>query len=143
MDRRKFLKIGLGGALSAGLVGSYSVFIERVHYNLNHYVLNFPNLPESFNGYKILHLTDIHVGPYLSFESYKKLMFEASKIECDLIALTGDYTHRLTDLWDVKKVWNIIRLLDAPDGVLNVLGNHDHWDAGEHAIDLMRIVDNP
>lgn len=137
MDRRKFIKVALGGFLGAGLVGSYSVFIERTQYQLNHYVLKFPNLPSSFNGYKILQLTDIHVGSYLSFESFKKIISEIRNIDCDLIALTGDYTHHLTDLWDVKKVWNILKHLDAPDGVVNVLGNHDHWDAGEHAIDLI------
>lgn len=137
INRRKFLKLGIGGALAAGLMGSYTVFVERCHYNLNHYVIKFPNLPSQFHGYKILHLTDIHVGPYLSQESFQKIITEVRKIECDLIALTGDYTHRLTDLSDIKKVWSGLESLDAPDGVLNVLGNHDHWDAGKNAIDFI------
>lgn len=137
MDRRTFIKFGLGGALSAGLIGSYSVFVERTQYKLNHYLLNLSNLPHEFNGYKILHLTDIHVGPYLSFNDFKKIISSARQVKCDLIALTGDYTHRMTNLEDVKKVWNELNTLEAPDGVLNVLGNHDHWDAGQYAIDLL------
>lgn len=137
MNRRNFIKLGIGGLISTGLVGTYSIFIERLHYQLNHYALKFKNLPIEFDGYKILHLTDIHVGPYLSFNSYKKLIEKVRTINADIIVLTGDYTHRLSDLREIRKVWHELKTLDAPDGVLNVLGNHDHWDAGRYILDYL------
>ncbi|MCP4722533.1 MAG: hypothetical protein GY860_24000 [Desulfobacteraceae bacterium] len=137
MNRRKFIKVGLGGILGAGLIGSYPVFIERYNFQLNHYVIQFENLPIQFNGYKILHLSDIHVGPFLSFRTFNKIIHKIKEISTDLIVLTGDYVHNISDFSKIKQIWDVIQTLEAKDGVLNVLGNHDHWQGGDYSIELL------
>ncbi len=87
-------------------------------------------LPEVFDGYRILHITDTHFDelPVLADEIVSRL----AGIEADLCVMTGDY-------WDwqagpdgamedaLKRVLGAVR---ATDGILGILGNHDgHWMA--------------
>lgn len=84
-----------------------------------------PDLPSSFNGYKILQITDLHLG---TFENRKKLIrsvvVKARALHPDMIVFTGDIVN--ADAKEIEPYIDILSNLKAPDGVISVLGNHDY-----------------
>jgi len=87
------------------------------------------DIPESFNGKKIIFITDIHHGPFLSIERVVKLVKQINELQPDIILMGGDYVHR--DPNYIKPVFDELRKLKSKYGIYAVLGNHDHWENGE------------
>jgi predicted MPP superfamily phosphohydrolase len=87
--------------------------------------LFFPHLPHSFDGYTILHLTDLHVGrvPGLLSRAAERIR----GLSVDLAVLTGDFqtwgTPHATAA--VAGMAALVATIDARDGIFGVLGNHD------------------
>lgn len=133
MNRRKFIKISslLG---IAGLAGSYPIFIERYIVGVNKYKIVLENLPQEFNGFTIVHLTDLHYGFLVPLSFAKKIINKIIGIPRDLIVCTGDYIHERDNTVQIDTVLPEFGRLNAPCGVLSVLGNHDHWAGAERTI---------
>jgi predicted MPP superfamily phosphohydrolase len=126
MNRRTFFKLALyGGAVA--LASSYPVFIERNIVRINRYRMPLANLPPSFHGFTIAHLTDLHLGFLVSESFIEGIVHKANKLQTDLIVCTGDYVHKRNSIEEIEKVWPILSKLKARYGVYSVLGNHDHW----------------
>jgi len=126
MKRRNFLKLSLfGGGLA--LAASYPFFIERNIVLVNKYRIYLERLPAVFDGFTIVHLTDLHYGPLVSYRLVKKVLGRANSIPRDVIVCTGDYVHERDAAKQIDKVWPLLSNLKAPYGVYSVLGNHDHW----------------
>jgi predicted MPP superfamily phosphohydrolase len=126
LNRRSFLKFALyGGALA--LVGSYPVFIERNIVLFNRYKIPVPDLPYSFHGFTIAHLTDVHLGFLVSESFVAGVVDKVNELKTDAIACTGDYVHERNTTEEIDRVWPILSKLKAKHGVFSVLGNHDHW----------------
>lgn len=124
MNRRTFFRYGIG---AAGLLGCYSVFVERNIVQVNHYRLPVPGLPTSFSGYRIAHLTDLHLGALVSENFIAGVVSRANELRPDMVCLTGDYVHAREATKEIDTVWPLLQKLRAVDGVWAVLGNHDHW----------------
>ncbi len=90
-----------------------------------------PGLPPSFDGYRIVHLSDLHGGIFLSRGAVERRLAPAMSIDCDLIAFTGDLVDRRA--WRVEAVADVLAALPSADGIVAVLGNHDHW-VGEDTV---------
>ena len=125
--RRKFIS-NLSLAVAAIPIPIMIHGITRGRYNfkvVNHEI-GFKDLPESFDGYTITHLSDFHCG---SFESRSKLKYAIDLVNeqnSDLIAFTGDfvnntYTEILPWIDEFKKI-------NSKDGKFSILGNHDYGD---------------
>lgn len=126
ISRRQFLrKAGFYGSL--GLVSSYPLFIERLTVLTSSYRIAVPNLPDTFRGFRIVHLSDIHYGPLTSLAFIHAVVERANRLNPDLIACTGDYVHGFSSKQNIDAVWQVMSRLCAPHGVWSVLGNHDHW----------------
>ena len=88
--------------------------------------IRLENLGQNFDGYAILNLTDIHLGQWISPHYLYELMDFVNTLDFDLLTLTGDYvSYRLEGYEDV--LINAFRKVNAKDGKVGVLGNHDHW----------------
>lgn len=125
LTRRGFLKyILLGGALA--LIGSYPTLIERNIVHISHYRIPVPDLPLSFQGFTIAHLTDLHLGLLVSPAFIRGVVERTNQLKPDLIVCTGDFVHRRNTTKEIDIVWPIVSQLAARNGVLSVLGNHDH-----------------
>jgi len=88
-------------------------------------VVEFTDLPESFHDYTILHLTDLHLDFVQNFEY---IVTEKIKgISCDLCVITGDYRKKTHNGYRqvIEPMKRIVRALEARDGILSTLGNHD------------------
>lgn len=82
-----------------------------------------PNLPEAFEGVRLLHLTDLHCD--LQPELIDVLIELLGDIRYDAVVLTGDYHNRIGDDYDISLdlMARLIRTLQGPK--FGVLGNHD------------------
>lgn len=131
MTRRNFLKAslaftaGLGATGAAGL--AYSTTFEPSYVIVPEVTIPISNLPESFEGYRIAQIGDIHVGSWISQAQLQYVVNLINAQSPDLVVITGDYvTHGdVRPLMD--RLIQPLSQLSAPDGVISVLGNHDHW----------------
>jgi hypothetical protein len=112
---------------AAGLLASYTVFIERYIILTNHYLIKVPSLPQAFSGFRIVHLTDLHYGSLVPLAIIRHVIQRVNRLDRDLVVCTGDYVHERAATTQIDAVWPLLSGLTAPLGVLSVLGNHDHW----------------
>src|SRR5699024_4367672 len=117
----------------------------KYNYRVLRYVLEFEDLPESFDGYTITQLSDIHSG---SFDSREKVGYGirlANKQNSDMIVFTGDLVNNVAA--EMEEWKDLFSKLRAKDGVYSVLGNHDYgdyarWDRPEQKkANLQRLKD--
>jgi hypothetical protein len=133
MNRGRFLKYALGGGLTA-LAASYTVIIERNIVQVNRYQIPIADLPPSFHGFTLAHLTDLHFSFLVSESFIENIVRRTNKLGVDIIVCTGDSVHRRNTTDETDKVWPILFKLEAKYGVYSVLGNHDHWADVERSV---------
>jgi predicted MPP superfamily phosphohydrolase len=122
--------VGLPAALVAtgGAALLYGTHVERHYPRLREVEVTISGLPAAFDGYRIVQLSDFHVGGRgWSPDLMRRAADLALAQRGDLIALTGDFVENRAGI----AAWGaLFRALRAPDGVLAVLGNHDYSDHG-------------
>ena len=133
MNRRKFLKSTLYSSAFA-LVGFYPVFIERKTVLVNRYKIPITDLPPSFHGFTLAHLTDIHFGSFVSESFVERIVHTTNALGTDAIVCTGDYVLGNDTTEKIDKIWPILAKLKARYGVYSVLGNHDHWADNDRSL---------
>ncbi len=137
MDRREFLKLAWYGG-GAALLASYSVFIERNLVQINSYRIPVPSLPKAFNGFRVVHLTDLHLGVLASESFIEGVVKKANSVMPDIIVCTGDYVQAGNSTKEIDIVWPILLKLKAKHGVYTILGNHDHWADTEKSLQWLQ-----
>jgi predicted MPP superfamily phosphohydrolase len=99
---------------------------------LRQHTLFFEGLPEAFDGYKILHLTDLHLDtiPGIEYDIVKAFRHE----HYDLCVITGDYRKYTQGqyLHVLPPLSRITEQIFARDGIFATLGNHDTWQMASH-----------
>lgn len=87
--------------------------------------MRFAGLPAEFDGYRIVQLTDFHIGTYArSTETVRKIVYTANRLRPDAMVFTGDMVNLRPGEMDCFMV--VLRRLMARDGIYSVLGNHDY-----------------
>lgn len=131
----KSFKAGLWILLLPPLALLYGAFIERNHAQTNNVEIVSDNVPSSFDGYKIVHISDIHLLSFIGREETLARMVEKINAqEPDAILFTGDIVTLNSSEFDTTK--DILAKLHANDGVFSILGNHDYslytrWESEE------------
>ncbi|PWH85216.1 metallophosphoesterase [Brumimicrobium oceani] len=132
-ERASFLIITLVGLLSGFLpffVILYGIFKALYRFKVYHETMEFSQLPKSFDGLKIVQISDLHLGSFNS--AFKKLEPAIEKINSlnpDYIVITGDLVNNFAaELrgWD-----HVFNQLKATEGKYAILGNHDYGDYSE------------
>ena len=101
-------------------------FLNKYRYQINRLQLAFKNLPNSFRGLKIVHISDIHSGSFTDREAVRRGVNKIMAEQPDLILFTGDLVNdRATEMQDYIEIFSQLK---APLGVYSVLGNHDYGD---------------
>lgn len=85
--------------------------------------ISVPNLPKSFDGYRIVQFSDIHLGSMRS-ELLERAVEQMNRLRPDMIAFTGDIQNMRPD--ELTRHASTLCRLHAKDGVYSVLGNHDY-----------------
>ena len=88
--------------------------------------VSIPDLDPSFNDYRIVHISDIHLGQWISAKRIKGVVNLVNKLKPDLIAITGDSVSYVVNE-PVLDMLRFLKNLKPNDATVAVLGNHDHW----------------
>lgn len=124
-ERRKFIgQVGLGLASIPFFSMLYGITKGKYNYKVKEIALTFKNLPKSFEGLKIVHISDIHSGSFDDIEEVKRGVDLIKQQKADLILFTGDLVNN--DAVEIVPYKNIFGSMTAPLGVFSSLGNHDY-----------------
>lgn len=83
------------------------------------------SIPEAFDGYRIVQLSDLHIGTFGSDTTFiRELVERVNALRPDLIVFTGDLVN--DSPVELDPYMEILPQLKAPDGVYSILGNHDY-----------------
>lgn len=126
-NRRKFVsQIALiSGAIPfVGLI--FGMIYGKYNYRVFKYEMDFDDLPKSFDGFKITHISDIHSGSLDNIEKVKYGINLINKQKSDVILFTGDLVNNKSN--ELEKWKDIFKLMEAPFGKFSILGNHDYGD---------------
>lgn len=99
--------------------GAYDYRVKRIK-------LRLPHLPQAFDGYKMLQISDLHTGSFNSTAPLKEAVALINKQEADLVFFTGDLVNNLAS--EVQQHIPTLKQIRAKEGVFSVLGNHDYAD---------------
>src|SRR5207302_1399771 len=120
------------GASAGGMLG-YSLFVEPRHLRVNRQRFPIRDLPPSLDGLRLVQISDVHHGPWLSVEFVRRVVAEANALFPDLVLLTGDYVYESPRY--IEPAIAALAELRPRIGVLGVLGNHDWYEGGPRIID--------
>ncbi len=127
ISRSKFMaSVGLTVASLPFISMLYGVLKGAHDYRVKHIKIRLKNLPASFHGLKILQLSDIHSGSFVSHALVKKGVNLALAQKPDVIFFTGDLVNNVAE--EVEEYKQLFSTMKAPMGVYSVLGNHDYGD---------------
>ncbi|WP_161890192.1 metallophosphoesterase [Pontibacter russatus] len=126
-SRNKFLsQMGLLVAAVPFTAFIYGMVKGAYDYQVKRITLKFPNLPQAFDGYKILQISDLHTGSFTSTEPLQEAVRLINKQEADLVFFTGDLVNNQAA--EVQQHIGTLKDIKAKAGVFSVLGNHDYGD---------------
>ncbi len=92
---------------------------------------SFDDLPPYFDGYKILHFSDFHLGTFPKNTDFVKNVVEkANQENVDMMVFTGDLVNNSAE--EVAPFFDVLKELHAPDGIYSVWGNHDYCEYDNH-----------
>jgi predicted MPP superfamily phosphohydrolase len=106
--------------LSRGLFsGAYNYQVRRVN-------LVLPNLPEAFDGLKVLQISDVHTGSFFDKDAVYKGIQLIKEQKAHVAVFTGDFVNNKTE--EAYEWVDMFSEVKAPMGVYSILGNHDYGD---------------
>ena len=83
-----------------------------------------PQIPTAFNGYKIVHISDLHISSFADSHAFlQRIINTINAQQPDLICFTGDFVGFGVE--EAIPFTHTLRQLYAKDGIMSVLGNHD------------------
>jgi predicted MPP superfamily phosphohydrolase len=139
-ERRRLLARALamlitGGAALIGIAGGVNVArgfaIKRVRVPL-------ARLPKGASGYRIVQLTDVHIGPTIGRTFLESVVREANALDPDMVVITGDLVDGSVE--ELADLVEPLRDLRSRDGVFFVTGNHEYYSGADAWIAHLRTM---
>ena len=108
---------------------------------VKHVTFTSPDLPPYFDGYRLVQLTDFHLGSYpkgsKGRDFVQKVVDQTNSEDPDMILFTGDLVNN--NATEVEPYVKILSQLHANDGIYSVWGNHDYCEyATDHSLGALR-----
>ena len=145
ITRRRFALYGAAALTTAVAIDGFG--LEPYHPVAKPMEIQLARLPESFDGFRIAQISDIHFGPYIGRDNVARAVRLAQPFQPDLVALTGDFVshpfrkpngaegaHFAEPCADVLSEWKGVPMVA-------ILGNHDHWNDPELVAAALRERD--
>lgn len=112
----------------------YGVAFGKYHYKIRTVQVKIKNLPKEFVDFKIVQISDAHLGTFDSLKGFKKGISAIVKTNPDLLLFTGDLVNNVAE--EAIPYINYFKNLEARFGKFAILGNHDYadyvqWDSAE------------
>lgn len=144
-SRAKWLTwVGVAAAVAVFFTVMWGAFINRFRLQVKELTVVVEDLPESFDGYRIVQISDLHVGTYGNDVSFiRKLVDKVNSLNPDIILFTGDIVNQRSD--ELRPFVGELSRLSAPDSVYSILGNHDygdysHWESDRAKAENMELL---
>lgn len=123
-----------------GVMGWFAFgFIEGwKRLELKHITFTSPDLPPYFDGYRLVQITDFHLGSFPPGNDFvQKVVDATNNEEPDMILFTGDLVNNQAS--EVEPYLDTLGQLHAPDGIYSIWGNHDYCEYGNnHSIGALK-----
>ncbi|MCL4302894.1 MAG: metallophosphoesterase [Anaerolineae bacterium] len=144
-SRRGFLKalgqVVLGSAVAGAVGYGYSIQVEPSWLSVEQVEIPIKKLKPALEGFKIVHMSDIHLHPYTQLEFVRKAVAKANTLQPDLVVLTGDYV--LESAESIFELAPALASLNSKYGIFASLGNHDLWTNAEVVLAGLRQAGLP
>jgi hypothetical protein len=115
-----------GLVVLAWAVVAYGIFIGRWQQETVAVDYSLGEVPEAFEGYRIVHISDLHLGTFDDKpEGLQRIVDSINALQPDLICFTGDLVSLSVE--EAKPYTHMLQGLNARDGVVSTLGNHDFF----------------
>lgn len=127
MERRRLLKGAVLYPTAAIAAGLYGGLVEKDDTVINSFDVPLQNQAhKALNGYRIIQLSDVHCGPFLTTGRFEQLLEKAAGLGGDLLVMTGDI---FDDNETNKEAIEIVdRYCDRfKDGIIYIFGNHEYF----------------
>jgi len=98
--------------------------------------ITLKRLPKNLDGFRIVHLSDIHHSPFTSLEHITRAVEIANSLEPDMFVLTGDFVSHESEY--IEPMAKVMGTLKSEFGTFACLGNHDHWTDAELVTNCLR-----
>ena len=119
-----FAYVGLGIVVLFLVIMLYGYRFGRFQLRVQHSTYTSYKVPAAFDGYKIVHISDLHLSSLADSPAFLQRVIDTINAQHpDLICFTGDFVGFGVE--EAMPFTNILRQLQATDGVASVLGNHD------------------
>ncbi|WP_026898378.1 metallophosphoesterase [Daejeonella oryzae] len=104
----------------------FGVTFGKYNYKVRKVVLFHKDLPEEFNNFTLVQISDIHAGSFDNPKAVKKGIDLINSLNPDLFVFTGDLVNNKAT--EIIPYLEIFKLIQAPFGKFSILGNHDYGD---------------
>ena len=119
----------------------WGALINRYDINVNEVDVEIVNLPESFEGYRVAQISDLHLGTYQKDTLFISTLVDSiNNLDVDVVVFTGDIVNRTTN--ELAPFITTLSRIEARDGVYSILGNHDYGDYSDWASDEDKKANN-
>ena len=122
-----FLKLFIIIILIISAIIAYGFLVEPKLITVKEQKISLDNWPDNFNGFKIVHISDLHYGRIFNNQSLKKLVQSINEQKPDIVVLTGDLIDKNTNMTTSKanQISNLLKQINATTGKYAVNGNND------------------
>ena len=127
----------LGGLALATGGWMYASKLEPGWLEVSSISLILPRLHPAFDNYRIVLISDIHMGTWMTPQRLSEAVKAVNWLHADLIAITGDFVTDLHHRTPANLSRNLGKL-QAKDGVFAVLGNHDYWSNAKSVRQILK-----
>ncbi len=129
ISRRAFLRLGIRSAIGLAAFGGaclgYAGEIEPRWIDIHPVTVRLPRLAPEFDGYRLVQISDIHMGGGLPPDFLLKIVTLINEQEPDLVAITGDFILEHTEQFTDDMV-AVLSRLTPHDGTVAIVGNRDY-----------------
>lgn len=104
-----------------------AIFRAAYRFKVHRITIHYKELPENFEGLKMVHITDLHLGSFnYRYRILERAVGIINELDADLILFTGDLVNNFA--WELNGWNSVLKKLKAKRGKYAVLGNHDYGD---------------
>jgi len=124
--RRKAVGGVIAGIAAIPFMGFlYGITKGKYNYKINKVNLAFKDLPDAFQGFRLVQISDIHAGSYDSIEQVDKGIQMINELDPDMVVFTGDLVN--SDKDEIDPYVSVFEKIKAKEGKFSVTGNHDYY----------------
>ena len=141
MKEKKLKNLRLRQGLQRGMTRGRNIIkkteFKPEKFQLEHVEVTITNLDPIFDDYRIVNISDIHLGQWISSKHLEGVVNLINDQKPDAIAITGDFvSYILEDV--VKDLESALKRLKPKEISIAVLGNHDHWMGAERIREILK-----